>query len=232
MLDTDKQSSVSHYDAAYYESHYKQFLNESAENLLLAEFYAQHVIRRFAPDVVHLLDYGSGLGQLTSTFGGACYDPSEFAQRVLRAQGRKVFGKTDEIPSSHYDVVFSSHALEHSYHPASELRTIHRVLIDAGTLILIVPQEQVPGIPTQSVDSDRHFYAWNFQCLANLLLYCNFKIIHQQVLYGPFGLRTLARYVGTRPAMRLAERFGRWKRQYPALLTVASKAGEDGSAFK
>ena len=93
MLDTDKQSSVSHYDAAYYESHYKQFLNESAENLLLAEFDAQHVIRRFAPNVVHLLDYGSGLGQLTSTFGGACYDPSEFAQCVLRRKAEKCSAK-------------------------------------------------------------------------------------------------------------------------------------------
>jgi SAM-dependent methyltransferase len=226
MLKADELTPVYYYDADYYDLHYKHFLTESAESSLLADFYKEHVIRRFAPNAKRLLDYGSGLGQLTSTLRADCYDPSEFAQEVLRRLGRTVFGQADDLPSTEYDVVFSSHALEHSYHPASELRTIHRVLQNDGTLILILPKEQVPGTPVPRVDGDRHFYAWNFQCVTNLLAYSGFTVVHQQVFHGPFGLRTLARWLGARRALGLAERFGRWKRQYPALLTVARKVGE------
>jgi SAM-dependent methyltransferase len=216
-------NAVEHYNADYFESHYGRQLNDSNYAALLGEFYRQQVFERLVPGGQRVLDYGAGHGHLTCSINADCYDPSESAQRILSTMGRIALADSAAIPSNHYDVVFSSHSLEHSIQPRDELLTIYRVLKGHGTLVLILPLEQSPGRPIYASDDNQHLYAWNFQCITNLLLNCGFEIKHQEVFYGPFMLATLSRSLLSASASRIAAYLGRLKRQYPSLLTVAER---------
>ncbi len=216
---------ASHYDDLYYESHYGRLLSDKEYGRLLGKFYEVHVFSRFCPDAKSVLDYGAGHGYLTSEVEADCYDPSATAKEGLIANERVAFSERDEIPRSKYDVVFSSHALEHSRMPGDELRVIRELLNDRGKLILILPCEKIPGPIAYNRDDNQHFYAWNFQAITNLLLDVGFVVSHQEVFHNPFMLKTLSR-INIGFAISLAAHLGKLKRQYPSLLTVCSRVNE------
>jgi SAM-dependent methyltransferase len=218
---TQPSSAAAHYDEQYYREHYAQFLGDERANQLIGQFYKSSVFDRFVPAARRVLDYGCGPGHLSAAVGAVCYDPSEFARRFLRSRGRDVFENTAAIPDATFDAVLCSHALEHALYPPDELHTIRRVLAPSGRLILVLPIEKVPGKPTRTADDNRHYYCWTFQTVTNLLLECGYAVGEQEVLYGPFLLNRLGQWLNPRTAARWATVAGRWKKNYPSLLTVA-----------
>ena len=224
-MEPTRDTLTAHYEKAYYEGHHGRFLQDGGYCQAVGTFYEQEI---FTPAGLsradRVLDFGSGPGHLTSTLGADCFDPSQFIQDHLRQQQRRVYGRLEEVPRGVYRAVFSSHALEHSMAPASELSAIHELLVPGGTLILVLPMEAVPGAPASQPDDNRHFYVWTFQTITNLLLALNFKVDRQQVFYGPFALRTLLRYMPASRAASWAARLGRLMRNYPSLMTVARRS--------
>ena len=218
------ETIVQHYDKEYYRGHYGDFLDDPRYVQSIARFY-QHAIFNDAglSQGDRILDFGSGPGQLTLGVEADCYDPSAFIQDYLRGQKRNVYASRDEIPRGAYRAVFSSHSLEHCLNPAEELNEIHGFLEEKGTLILVVPKETVPGKPTTSVDSNRHFYGWNFQLLTNLLSASGYRVIKQRVFHAPYGLRSLAKRLSVETAVSWSHRLGVLVQNYPALLTLAEK---------
>lgn len=220
---SDDGTPVAHYDEQYYRDHYAQFLGDDTTNRLIGEFYKTAVFDRLTAAASRVLDYGCGPGHLSAGVAAECYDPSEFARTFLRSRGRQVYDTAAAIPDAAFDTVLCSHALEHAKHPPDELGTIRRVLTADGQLVLILPVEEVPGRPTRSADDNRHLYCWNFQTVTNLLLECGFAVRHQEVFHGPFLLRQLGKVMTARTAARWAAVAGRWKRNYPSILTAAGK---------
>ena len=213
-----------HYDKAYYAGHYGAFLDDPRYVEAIAHFY-KHTI--FSPLSLgpsdKILDFGSGPGQLTHAVEADCYDPSDYIQGFLRQQKRIAYANTGEIPRGVYRAVFSSHSLEHCLSPADELKGIASFLQPNGFLILVLPKETVPGRPMPGLDNNRHFYAWNFQLLVNLLSAIGFEIVAQRIFHAPYGLRTLTKRLPMETAVTWSQRLGQLLQNYPSLLTVARK---------
>lgn len=217
------ESVVNYYDESYFNSHYGHVASE-LEIQILSQYwkYAVFGLSGLPVEGLRVLDYGSGLGQVSAAIpDAACFDQSQYARRFVQQQGRKCFEDFNDIPEHAFDVVLSSHTLEHCLSPPDELEKFRRFVNSDGKLVLIVPHEIRVG-PAMKMDTDRHLYAWSFQTITNLLLTCGWKPVQQRWLYGPFLLRTLTRRLPVSRALRIAHWLGTWKRAYPALLTVCT----------
>ena len=214
-----------HYDKEYYAGHYGAFLEDQRYIEAIAHFYKHAIfdgLKLTASD--RILDFGSGPGQLTHGVAADCYDPSDYIQAFLRQQKRVVYGSVAEIPRGAYRAVFSSHSLEHCLNPADELKGIASFLEEDGLLVLVLPKETVPGAPMSAVDDNRHFYAWNFQLITNLLAATGFEVVNQRAFHAPYGLRTLSKRLPMETAVGWSHRLGQVLQNFPSLLTVARKS--------
>lgn len=207
------------YDEHYYSSVYSRYLKEDPYTLKLSEFWMYNCFTTYGFDLKgkKVLDFGCGPGHLTASINAACYDVSAFIMDKLEASGRQCFRSLNEIEEGYFDYVFSSHSLEHSVAPATELGAIKRILKPGGKLFLILPLEKVPGTPGVPPDIHQHFYAWNFQNITNLLAVQGYKVVKQDLIYGPTGLKFFKGNVA------LARRLGRLNRHWPSLFTIAEK---------
>jgi len=208
------------YDRKYYESHYGHLLNRPG--ILLGEYYKRNVFDAWAKSAKDILDFGAGHGALTATVNADCHDLSTYALDKLRTAGRKVVADTRDLPDGSYDIVFSSHTLEHCKKPLEIVTEMRRLLKSTGRVILILPIETMPGKPRYTLDNDCHLYAWNFQNITNLLITSGFEIQYQSVFFAPFMLRTLGTLLNSESAVIWSTWFSRLRRQYPASLTVAA----------
>ncbi|HEV3271713.1 MAG TPA: methyltransferase domain-containing protein [Candidatus Methylacidiphilales bacterium] len=215
---------IQHYDKEYYKGHYGAFLDDEKYVQSVARFYQYAIFNRLdlGPGD-RILDFGSGPGHLTLALEADCYDPSLFIQGYLKEKKRTAYSHLTQIPRGVYRAVFSSHSLEHSFNPGDELKEIHALLEEKGILILVLPKETIPGRPTTSVDDNRHFYAWNFQLLTNLLSATGYRVINQRMFHAPYGLRTLAKRLSVDAAVVCSHRFGWFVHHFPSLLTIAEK---------
>ena len=210
------------YDEQYYRSHYPFLFDDPAYYALTGAFWREAIFVRNGLDpTARVLDFGCGLGQISAALpNAALFDYSRFATDRLARQGRRVFTRVEDVPSGAFDVLLSSHSLEHSLTPRDDLRQFHQFVRPGGSLVLILPVEMQLR-PALSPDSNQHFYAWTFQTITNLLLATGWRPRHQAMLYGPSGLRTFGRRFSAARAVQLAWRLGRFQKHYPALLTVA-----------
>jgi len=137
------------------------------------------------------------------------------------------------IPRNAFDIVLSSHALEHSSNPSDDLMRFKQYAKETtGKLVLLIPSEfdmyratKPTMIPRLQPDMhDQHFQAWTFQTITNLLAFCGWRAIRQEKVYGPFMLGALGKQFSTATAVKLAYRLGRFKKHYPSLLTIAGLA--------
>lgn len=213
----------SFYDRDYYASHYGHLLGDEAYRRQLGLYWreALFVERGIDPDAA-VLDFGCGLGQVSAGLPRATlHDLSSFAMDFLERTGRKVVRSADAIPHGTFDVVLSSHSLEHVPEPALLLSRFREFVRPEGRLVLVLPIE-VRRSPSLAADNDRHLYCWTFQAITNLLAYCGWRSTHQSVVHSPFMLRTLGARLSDVTAVRWARRLGRWKRSFPSMLTIAA----------
>ncbi len=131
-----------------------------------------------------LLDYGCGLGQNIFYLPNAQgYDISDFGLEFCRQKGLKVTDNLSDLENEGFEVVFSSHVLEHHPHPRTMLEEIREKLQPGKTLILVIPFER-HGKGKFELDLNQHLYNWNFQNINNLLLTCGFKIRKNKYIRG------------------------------------------------
>jgi SAM-dependent methyltransferase len=133
---------------------------------------------------LRVLDFGCGLGQNILYMPNAMgYDISKFGIEFCRRKGIKATNEVDEVPNAAFDIVLSTHVLEHHPHPKTMLEQIYSKLKPGGKLILVIPYER-HGKARFELDLNQHLYMWNFQTINNLLLVNGFKIEKNKYVHG------------------------------------------------
>jgi len=212
------------YEKTYYDSHYAQFLSDAAYFELKGLFWKKAIQSLWkVPDNCQMLDFGCGLGQVTAAFPKcAYYDLSEFSRQFVRKRGNVVYNEPGEIPEAHFDVILSSHSLEHTPDPCELLQRFTRWTSAKGELILILPIER-DFSPRLEVDKDNHLFAWTFQTISNLLHATGWQPCLADWIYDSWGLRQLSKRMGKESAVDLAWRLGKYIRTYRSMLLAARK---------
>jgi SAM-dependent methyltransferase len=225
-------NAVDHYDQHYYQTHYPRIWHEPDYYNCQARYWRHAIFERNGINTdLNVLDYGSGLGQVSAALQRrACFDVSPEARQFMRAKGTRVFDRPEDIPHAEFDAVLCSHTLEHHAEPLQSLTAFLDFVKPGGMLLLALPREINMATALQP-DSDRHFYAWTFQTITNLLRHAGWLPFHQSMVHGSFLLRTL----GVRlrlpldPAIRVSGALGRLRNVYPTMLTLARKGPESVS---
>jgi len=131
-----------------------------------------------------VLDFGCGLGQniyyLPNAMG---YDISKFGVEFCKKKNINATNAIHEVPDEAFDIVISTHVLEHHPHPKEMLHQIYSKLKKGASLILVIPHE-VHGIPKYELDLNQHLFTWNFQAINNLLITTGFKVVKNKYVRG------------------------------------------------
>lgn len=131
-----------------------------------------------------ILDFGCGLGQniyyLPNAMG---YDISKFGVEFCKKKNIKATNNLNEVPDEAFDIVISTHVLEHHPNPKEMLEQIFSKLKKGASLILVIPHE-VHGIPKYELDLNQHLFTWNFQAINNLLITTGFKVVKNKYVRG------------------------------------------------
>ncbi len=212
----------SHYDAEYYQGHFGAVLEDDLNYHLLSLYWRYALFELHQLDVgARVLDYGSGIGQVSAALGDSvCFDISPIAISELKKRGRAVIERREDIPPATFDCLLSSHSLEHSTSPFEDLKEFRTYMRPAGQLVLVLPIER-NFKPALKPDWDRHLQCWTFQSVTNLLVATGWTPVAQSIVYGPYFLRTAGRRFPDRWAVRAARLFGRIRRGFPSMLTIA-----------
>jgi ubiquinone/menaquinone biosynthesis C-methylase UbiE len=221
---TPAAPTTAFYDEAYYRGHYGGLLDDADNYRLLSLYWREVLFVRTGLDPAgKVLDFGCGVGQVSAAMPDTVgFDFNSFSIRQLRERGRVVVERREEIPTAAFDYLLSSHSLEHSPSPADDLREFHRYMKPTGRIVLVLPIE-TEFKPTLQPDSNQHLQCWTFQTITNLLLVTGWRPTLQRVVYGPWMLRTLGKYMSDPRAVEWAVRLGQWKRGFASMLTIAER---------
>lgn len=92
-----------------------------------------------------LLDYGCSWGYGAWQFARAGYDVEGFeisrprGQYAIKEMGINVVFQESDLPDDTYDIVFSSHVIEHVPNPVNMIKTITRILKPGGLFLGLTP---------------------------------------------------------------------------------------------
>jgi hypothetical protein len=220
------------YDEEYFKSHYGVLRDQELYHLM--SLYWKHTL--FTQNGLGIdakvLDYGGGLGQVSAALPNVTIsDPSNFAEQNALLRGRTFIADPKRIPKKAFDIILSSHSLEHTPHPAKDLISFHQYATANCLLVLVLPAEYEMYAVTQPLKiarlqpdlHDQHFHCWTFQTITNLLAYCGWRSIVQKKIYGPFMLRSLAKFLSPHGSVKVAHWLGTYKKNFPSLLTIANR---------
>ncbi len=146
---------------------------------------ARLALKRYFSDVPEdykILEFGCGLGQNIYLLPNAVgYDISKFALGFSKNKGVNTIEDLKDV--NNFDVVFSSHVLEHVENPCETINIMKSKLKKNGKLILILPVEKHEKVKFR-LDKHQHLYCWNFKSINNLLIKSGFKIVENKYLHG------------------------------------------------
>ncbi len=122
-----------------------------------------------------ILDFGCGAGHLLAVLKaghkvGVEINPA--ARRVAIDYGLKVVARVGDLGDERFDVVLSSHTLEHVPSPLETLVALQEHLLSDGRLLLLLPLEDWRSSEQRKFHRDdisMHLYCWTPQSLGNLL---------------------------------------------------------------
>ena len=169
-----------------YENEYHGFVhNHLISNSEYYNIKAKLALDRYFDNIsreIKILEFGCGLGQNIYLLNEAIgYDISEFALNFCKDKNVNVIDNLDNVDD--FDVVFSSHVLEHVENPSETLKIMRDKLRIGGKLILILPTEKQEKVKIK-LDEHQHLYCWNFKSINNLLIKNGFSIIENKFLRG------------------------------------------------
>lgn len=193
-METQEIESKVDYEAGYHDKRHQNHTNDDYYNarskIALKKFFSGIDINQ------KILDYGCGLGQnIYSLPNAQGFDISTHGVSFCQKKGIKATSNIHEIPDNEFDVVFTSHVLEHHPHPKQMIEEMHSKLKKGKQLILVIPHER-HGKGKFELDLNQHLYNWNFQNINNLLIICGFEIIQNKYLRGAgyFKLLPMAKF--------------------------------------
>jgi SAM-dependent methyltransferase len=217
VLTTPSPDYESQYHTVRHNNHFNEDYYNARAKIALGKFFST------IQEGERLLDFGCGLGQNIYYMKNAeGYDISEFGVEFCRKKGIKATTRVDDIPNEAFDVVFSSHVLEHHPHPKTMLEQIYSKLKPGKRLLLVIPHER-HGKGKFEYDINQHLFLWNFQAINNLLISVGFSVEQNTYIRGAgyfkllpiakfnFGLyrfltNTLSRLAGIKEMMIVARR--------------------------
>ncbi len=141
-----------------------------------APFFAPHILPTHS-----VLDFGCGAGHLLAALPGGRkvgVEVNPAARAAGAPYGFPLVADLAELGDEQFDVVVSSHALEHVPAPYDALRELRNRLAPDGFLLLLLPlddwrvrAQRNPAGP----DVNMHLYCWTPRALANLLVASGFS---------------------------------------------------------
>ncbi len=171
------------YEEEYHLRRHESLLNDSyyqaRAEVAMRKFFSGYNIAN-----MHILDFGCGFGQNIYLLPNAVgYDISQFSLKHARRKGIKVTDDLDNLEDESFDLVFSSHVLEHHPYPKIMIQSMRSKLKKGKELYLVIPHER-HGKASFELDLNQHLYNWNFQNINNLLLTSGFEILENRYLRG------------------------------------------------
>jgi len=179
---TTREAHEVNYEEWYHKERHSSHFNEEYYNAR-----AEIALRKFFSGIDingRIVDFGCGMGQNIYKLPNAMgYDISNFAVEFCRRKGINATTHLEDIPNEAFDVVFSSHALEHHPHPKTMVEDMYAKLKPGKKLVLVIPHER-HGKSGFELDLNQHLYSWNFRTINNLLLTSGFDILENRYLRG------------------------------------------------
>jgi len=183
------------YEASYHQTVYGSLIDSELYYELRSRQAKRDLFGTVIDENAEVFEFGVGTGkniaQLRRKSG---YDLSEFARDFSAKKGIQVYDDMSKVPDGHFDVVLSSHVLEHLPDPGANLALLATKLKPTGKLVLVLPVEKHKYVPFD-VDVDQHLYAWNFRTINNLLARVGFRVVENRYRYGTlqYKLRLLGK---------------------------------------
>lgn len=166
------------YHAVRHSTHFNEDYYNARAKIALKKFF------RDVPKDTKLLDYGCGMGQNIYYLSNATgFDISEYGLEFCKSKGITVTNDLSSLPDEGFDVVFSSHVLEHHPNPKEMIENMRRKLKKDKKLYLVIPFER-HGKSDFKLDLNQHLYMWNFRNINNLLLTSGFEINENKYIRG------------------------------------------------
>lgn len=210
------------YDAAYYDSHYGRIHYDADYYRVRSKFWRHALFEAFnVPTNGLCLDFGCGLGVVSAALDQVeTYDFSPFARDFVKKKGGTVYEEPADISNDRFDLILSSHCLEHSLTPHEDLKRFAEWAKSDARFVLVLPVEINLGSANR-YDNDRHMQTWTFQTITNLLLASGWQPLQQAYIYDSFALGRLTSLFGEDKAVRLAWKLGQVRRQFKSLYIIS-----------
>jgi SAM-dependent methyltransferase len=166
------------YHTERHNTHFNDDYYNARAKIALTKFFNGYDINN------RILDFGCGLGQniyyLPNAMG---YDISKFGVEFCKKKNINATNNVDDVKNESFDIVLSTHVLEHHPNPKQMLQQIFSKLKKGGTLILVIPHE-VHGKAKYELDLNQHLFTWNFQAINNILITTGFTVIKNKYVRG------------------------------------------------
>ena len=132
-----------------------------------------------------VLDFGCGGGYLLQALScrtktGVDINPA--ARAEARRAGIEVFSDPVELGDRKFDVIISSHCLEHLANPYDALARLRKLLDKDGKIVLLLPVDDWRNEPWAGPDVNFHLYAWTPKLLGNLLVAAGFEPVFIKIV--------------------------------------------------
>ncbi len=141
-----------------------------------APFFASHILPSHS-----VLDFGCGAGHLLAALPGrrkVGVEINPAARAAGALYGFPIVAELGELGPERFDVILSSHALEHVPAPHDVLRDLRNHLTPNGLLLLLLPLDDWRARAQRDLagpDVNMHLYCWTPRALANLLVAAGFS---------------------------------------------------------